>query len=86
MSFLGVYIFSMILSLATLCGCIMIARSSGTRFDTDSLKGISVLVVCSFIPILNVILVAFIVGVFLWCIAEYCELVDKILEWLNREN
>lgn len=84
MSFLTVYILSMILSLVTLYGCVMIARSSGTRFEIDSLKGLSVLVVCSFIPILNVILVAFMAVVFLWCIAEYCELVDKILEWLNR--
>lgn len=84
MSFLSVYIFSMILSLITLCGCVMIARSSGTRFDTDSLKGLSVLVICSFIPVLNVVLIALMAAVFLWCLAEYCELVDKILEWLNR--
>lgn len=62
----------------------MIARSSGTRFDTDSLKGLSVLVICSFIPVLNVVLIALMAAVFLWCLAEYCELVDKILEWLNR--
>lgn len=84
MSFLTVYILSMILSLLSLWTIVFVAREDGQIFDTELLVAILLLVVASFVPILNVMIAAILFAVGAFVVAERAGVIDKILEWLNR--